>query len=258
MPSTPSNPDDANDQAAPAPGRGWIKGTLFGAVLVGLFALSQLLDFESGIQTVHTWIESLGMWGPLVFVLLYILGTILMVPGAIPTVMAGALFGGLWGTVYASIGSTVGAALSFLIARYLARDSIGRWLAGKPGLARIDTMTLTHGALIVCIVRLVPLIPFNLVNYAFGITHVRFWRYALTSWICMLPGTFLYAAGTDVVLESVRSGDVPWLALAGVAAALVLVVLLGRKAAGRLRTVEAQTPATTTPATTPSVAKENV
>ncbi len=235
MPTSPPTDD------APPAARNWLKPALFVAVLVGLFVLSQLLDLDRGVDAVHAWIQSLGVWGPLVFVVLYIAGTVLMVPGVIPTVMAGALFGGLWGTVYASIGSTVGAALSFLIARYLARDAIGDWLASKPGIKRIDTMTLNHGALIVGIVRLVPLIPFNLVNYAFGLTHVRFWRYVLVSWICMLPGTFLYAAGTDVVLKAFCSGDVPWLALAGLVVALVLVILLGRKASGRLRRVEAET-----------------
>jgi len=226
-------------QASPPDGRvRWLKPVLFGGVLLALFAASQVVDFERGIEATRGWIQSLGAWGPLVFVGLYILATVLMVPGAIPTLMAGALFGGLWGTVYASIGSTVGAALAFLIARYLARDAVGRWLQGQAGLTRIDKLTLTHGALIVCVIRMVPLIPFNIVNYAFGLTHVRFWRYVAVSWICMLPGTFLYAAGTDVVLDSVGSGDVPWVLLASVGAALALMLVIGRRAVRRLGRVE--------------------
>lgn len=218
----------------------WLMPALLGTALLALFAASQLLNFEGGSDAAHAWIQGLGVWAPLVFVGLYAVATVLMVPGAIPTVMAGALFGGLWGTVYASLGSTLGAALSFLIARYLARDLVAGRIAGRTGLERFNKLTLTHGALIICVIRLVPLVPFNFVNYAFGLTRVTFRKYLLVSWICMLPGTFLYAAGTDVVLDSISSGDVPVLLLAAVAGALVMIVVLGRGAARRLRSVEAE------------------
>ncbi|MDF1700459.1 MAG: TVP38/TMEM64 family protein [Planctomycetota bacterium] len=233
MDPAPDNPDPS------AARRSWLRPALFLAVLVGLFVLARVLDLEGGLESVRSWIDELGPWGPVAFVGVYILATILMVPGAIPTIMAGGLFGAACGTVYASLGSTIGAALSFLIARYLAKAQVDAWLTKKPGLARIDQLTLTHGALIVAVIRMVPLFPFNLVNYAFGLTRVSFWRYVLVSWIAMLPGTFLYVAGTDVVLESLASGEAPLGLLAVVAVVLVGVVLLGRQAARRLRHVEA-------------------
>jgi len=231
--------DEEHAPATETPARGaWIKPAVLGAVLVALFAAARMLDVEAALESTRAWIGGLGMWGPAVFIGLYVVATILMVPGAIPSLMAGGLFGALWGTVYASVGSTIGASLSFLIARHVARDTVGAWLSKKPGLARVDRLTLQHGALIVCLIRIVPLFPFNIVNYAFGLTRVSFWRYVLVSWICMLPGTFVYVAGTDAVLEALASGTVPWALIALVGIVLAGLVVLGRWAAVRLRNTE--------------------
>ena len=222
-------------------GSTWIKPAVFGAVLIALFVAARMLDVEAALESARAWIGGLGMWGPVVFIGLYVVATVLMVPGAIPSLMAGGLFGALWGTVYASVGSTIGASLSFLSARHVARDTVGAWLAGKPGLARVDQLTLKHGALIVCLIRIVPLFPFNIVNYAFGLTRVSFWRYVLVSWICMLPGTFIYVAGTDAVLEALASGTIPWTLIALVGVVVAGLVVLGRWATERLRSTESDT-----------------
>jgi uncharacterized membrane protein YdjX (TVP38/TMEM64 family) len=231
----------AEDEAAPAAGRGgrW-KPIVLLAVIVAMIVVSSRLGLGGRLAELKQWVASLGPWGPLAYVLLYIVGVVAAFPGSAMTVAAGPLFGSVRGVVYVSIASTTGASLCFLIARYFARDAVARWLAGKEKFQRLDRLSETHGALIVAIARLVPLFPFNLINYGFGLTRVRFWTYVLVSWVCMLPGTVVFVVGADAVTTAVREGRVPWV-LVGVVAlvAVLLTVIIGR-ARRRLAAEEAK------------------
>lgn len=137
-------------------------------------------------------IQHLGPWGPLAFIAVYILACVSLAPGAILTLGAGALFGVLRGTIFVSIGSVLGATLTFLIGRYLARDWVTRKIAGNTKFQAVSKAVAAEGWKIVALTRLSPLFPFNLLNYAFGITEVRLRDYVLASWIAMLPGTVMY------------------------------------------------------------------
>ena len=141
-----------------------------------------------------------------------------------------------------SVASTLGASLAFLIARYFARDATARWLAKREKFRKLDDLTQRHGAIIVAIVRLVPLFPFNFVNYGFGLTNVRFWTYVFWSWLCMLPGTILYVVGTDAVMQAIIRGEVPWTLVGVVIGVSILLVLLVRIARKRLREEEEEVP----------------
>ena len=105
------------------------KPIVLAGTLVALMALAKVLDLGERLGLLRDWIESLGVFGPVAFCALYIAAVIAMVPGFAITVAAGALFGAVWGSIYVSISSTIGAALCFLIARYLARDSVSTWLS---------------------------------------------------------------------------------------------------------------------------------
>jgi uncharacterized membrane protein YdjX (TVP38/TMEM64 family) len=131
-----------------------------------------------------------GPWSPIMFVLVYSLATVLFVPGSILTVLGGALFGPLWGTLWNLSGATLGATLAFAIARYLGAD----WVTLRAGerLARLIRGVEEEGWRFVAFVRLVPLFPFNLVNYAFGLTRVGLGEYAIASFVCMAPGACAY------------------------------------------------------------------
>jgi uncharacterized membrane protein YdjX (TVP38/TMEM64 family) len=166
----------------------------------------RFLPIESVKADFSNWISALGAWGPLVLVLVYIIATVLFVPGTILTLVAGAIFGLGIGFLVVSVGSTIGAALAFLIARYAARDRVAAMAQGNRHFAAIDRAIAEGGWKIVALLRLSPAIPFNLQNYLYGLTQVRFWPYVATSWIAMMPGTFLYvylghvtgaALGTD-------------------------------------------------------------
>lgn len=131
-----------------------------------------------------------GPWAPILFVVLYASATVLFVPGSVLTVAGGALFGPVSGTLWNLIGATLGATLAFVIARYIASD----WVAARSGerLGRLMRGVEEEGWRFVAFVRLVPLFPFNLVNYAFGLTRIRLSEYVIASFVCMAPGALAY------------------------------------------------------------------
>jgi uncharacterized membrane protein YdjX (TVP38/TMEM64 family) len=112
---------------------------------------------------------------------------------------------------------------------------VGRWLSGNEKFRRLDRMTEQHGAIIVAVTRLVPLFPFNLLNYGFGLTRVPFWTYLFWSWLCMLPGTVVYLVGTDALIRAVTTGEIPWAAVGVFVVALAVVIGAVRFAKGRLK-----------------------
>lgn len=187
-------------------------------LLVRYSGLSAYLDQDE----LRLWIDGFGLWGPAVYILIYCLAPSFMAPGLPLTVMGGVLFGPLWGTVYALTGATVGASIAFLVARYMGRSWVER-LLGEGRLRALDEKVGEQGWKIVAFTRLIPLFPFNFLNYAFGLTSVRFGEYALASFIFMAPGTAAYAIFSSSLLDILK-GRVSWEFVAG--AALVLLVSL--------------------------------
>jgi uncharacterized membrane protein YdjX (TVP38/TMEM64 family) len=175
-------------------------------------------------------LERFGRWAPIVFMVLYALGTVLFVPGSVLTLAGGVLFGPVAGTLWNLTGATVGATLAFMIARYVASD----WVAARSGerLGRLMRGVEEEGWRFVAFVRLVPLFPFNLMNYAFGLTRIRLRDYVLTSFVCMAPGalayTYLGYAGREAVLGQSGAIRKAVLALALLAAVAFLPRLIRR------------------------------
>ena len=175
-------------------------------------------------------LDRLGFWAPLAFIAVYLIAPALFLPGGPITLAAGALFGPVLGTLYSIVGATGGATLAFLLARYVAGDFVER--KAKGNLARLKGGVENEGWRFVAFVRLVPLFPFNLLNYALGLTAIPLKTYVVTSFICMLPGAAGYAyigyAGREAILGAeswVTKGSIAL----GVFAALVFVPLFVRK-----------------------------
>jgi len=212
--------------------KGIVRPVLFLLVILTLLVIARIFGLGEKLGELRDWIGTLGSLGPFVFVALYIVAVIAAIPGSALTVAAGALFGSVFGVIWVSIASTVGASLAFLIARYFARDAIVRWLSKNEKFRRLDQLTEDHGAIIVALTRLVPIFPFNLLNYGFGLTRVQFWTYVFWSWLCMLPGTVLYVVGADAVTKGLTRGEVPWAlvgTLVGIGVFLFLIVRFARK-----------------------------
>ena len=207
-------------------------------IVLVLFILALMLDWDDKLQQARTWIESMGPWGPIAFILIYIGATIAAIPGTALTLTAGPLFGPWLGTLYVSIGATIGATICFLISRYFARDAIGAWLEDKQSFQRLDELTERHGGWMVGVTRLIPFFPFNLLNYGFGLTRVRLWTYILLSWLCMLPGTAAYVFLSDQIARFLATGEASWLLLAGGLLLLIALVAAGWWFKRRYQTTE--------------------
>ncbi len=200
-------------------------------VLVAVFALG---DPRGWLEATIARVEHLGPWGPMFFILAYVVATVLMVPGSALGLAAGALFGVIYGTGIVSIGSTAGAALAFLIGRFLARDAIAAKMANNASFAELDRALGEDGWPIVALARLSPVLPFTLLNDAFGLTKVRFHHYVLASWIAMLPGTLLYGDLGSLARSGVKSlakTPAEWgLSAVGLLATALVTVIVTRKA----------------------------
>lgn len=220
--------------------RGWWRPVVLFTAIMAVFVLAKAFGLGEQLGDLREWIHLLGAWGPVVFVFLYAAAVVAALPGSALTVAAGALFGSVLGVIVVSLASTLGASLAFLVARYFARDATARWLSQNEKFRRLDQLTEDHGAMIVALTRLVPLFPFNLLNYGFGLTRVPFWTYAFWSWLCMLPGTVLYVVGADAVTKGLAEGQVPWGLIGALVGAGLILAILVRYARRRLREKEAR------------------
>jgi uncharacterized membrane protein YdjX (TVP38/TMEM64 family) len=188
----------------------WWKPVVLIIVIVTLFIVMNLYGFGQNIQELRHWIQAQGFWGPVAFFIIYLGAVIATIPGTIFGVIAGGLFGSLVGVILISVSSTVGASICFLIARYFARDTVARWLLKNKTMKRLDELTENQGMMIVGLTRLIPLFPFTLLNYGFGLTKVSFKTYVFWSWLCMLPGTIIVVVGTDALTQGLTQGRIPW------------------------------------------------
>jgi uncharacterized membrane protein YdjX (TVP38/TMEM64 family)/rhodanese-related sulfurtransferase len=174
-------------------------------ILVAGIAL--VINYRDQFDTtvIQNWIEQAGNAAPLLFMAVYIIGTVLFFPGAILTLLGGALFGPVLGTFYNLTAATIGAMLSFLVARYLASN----WVAKKTGgrLKQLLNGVENEGWRFVAFTRLVPLFPFNLLNYGLGLTKIKFSHYGLASYIFMLPGAAAYTYLGYIGKEAATGGD---------------------------------------------------
>jgi len=220
-----------------------VKLVAIGLVVVGVIASVLLLPVKDWLIQALAWTEDLGFWAPVFVVAFYVVACVLFLPGSVLTLGAGVLFGVGVGMITVSIGSTLGAGAAFLVGRTVARD----WIAGK--VARhekfnaIDRAVGAQGLKIVLLTRLSPVFPFNLLNYAFGLTKIPFWQYMVGSWIGMLPGTVMYvyfgatlrslAELSTGQIETGRAGQIFF--LAGLVATVVVTVFVTRVARRALK-----------------------
>jgi len=171
-------------------------------VIVRMSGISQFIRLENA-TLLRDWVAGFGVAGPVVYILIYIAACLLMLPGFPVTLMGALAFGPIWGTVYTSVGSTLGAAAAFLTARYAARNMVENWLGENETFQRIDRGVEKQGWRMLMVTRMVPLFPFNLQNFAYGLTRISLGTYVVVSWVCMIPGITAYnfMAGSVVAGE---------------------------------------------------------
>ncbi|HXG18700.1 MAG TPA: TVP38/TMEM64 family protein [Methylomirabilota bacterium] len=167
-----------------------VKKLLLGAAaLVTLVVLGRYAG--AYVPQFAMWVNRLGVWGPIVFICGYTVATVAFVPGSLLTLAAGAIWGLFPGVLYVFVAAVLGASAAFLVSRYVARGAVERRLAANSRFAAVDRAVGTQGRKLVFLLRLSPVFPFNLLNYALGLTSIRFTDYVIAS-VGMLPGSFLY------------------------------------------------------------------
>ena len=218
----------------------WLPGVMLGlGLILGWWWLSGNAAWGRALA----WIQDRGAWGMVVFVMIYVLACVLLLPGSALTLGAGAIYGVVTGTLLVSLASTLGATAAFLVGRYLLRERVAGWIARQPKFAAMDRAVATESWKIVLLTRLSPVIPFAPLNYALGLTRVPWHVYVLGSWLGMLPGTVLYVYLGS--LAHAASGPsrrpVQWLGYGvGLLATLAVTWVLARLARRALQPVLAE------------------
>ena len=187
---------------------------LAGIGVVVLFAAFRYFHVSQLLRRSLDWVAGLGPAGVIAFVAIYILACLFMLPGSVLTLGAGAVFGVARGSVIVSVAATLGATAAFLVGRYFARDRVAKMIEGNERFRAIDEAVGREGWKIVGLTRLSPVFPFNLLNYAYGITKVSLRDYFLASWIGMIPGGVMYVylgslAGSLATLDRQGGGRTP-------------------------------------------------
>ncbi len=210
-----------------------IGGGIAAVVLGALF----FLPINDWVLLLVEWIRGAGALGVGVYALAYVVATLLLLPGSILTAGAGLAYGPVWGTLLVSPVSVLAATLAFVLGRSVARDWVSRRMAQHPRFAAVHEAIGESGFKIVFLLRLSPIFPFNLLNYALGLTPVRLRDYVIASFLGMLPGTFLYVylgslvTNASELLSGARPQAGGWgqvLYWGGLGATLLVTVLITR------------------------------
>jgi len=214
-------------------------------IVIALFLTMKFLPVQQWLRNFNDWVGRMGVVGIFIFIIVYAVATVLLAPGSVLTIGAGFVFG-LWeGFLAVSAGSTLGAALAFVVARFIARERVAVIAQRNEKFRAIDSAIGKQGAKLIFLLRLSPIIPFNLSNYFYGLTGVKFWPYVLASWIGMMPGTFLYVyigtAGKAAasVAEAMKHGSQYWTFMSvGLVATIIVTIWVTKIARNALRKTE--------------------
>lgn len=209
-------------------------GTILVAVIVGWF----LLPVEEWAKSFNGWIKGLGVWGGVIFAGIYIIATVILAPAAPLTIVAGLAYGVGVGFPLVVVSATLGATLAFLVARYLVRNKVEGLLKERPKFAAVDKAISEEGWKVVVLLRLNPLVPFNLQNYFYGVTDIKLWHYVPATFVGIMPGTLLYVylgAAGQAALGGEGGGALKWgLFAVGLLATIIVAVFVTKKAKAKL------------------------
>jgi len=208
------------------------------AVIAALVAGWFLLPVDAWSDAFQAWIKGLGPWGWLIFAAVYILGTVLLVPGSVLTFAAGLAFGLAIGFPLVVVSATIGATLAFLVARYLAHDKVESLMQDRPKFKAIQSAVSEGGWKVVALLRLSPVLPFNLQNYFYGVTDLKLRDYVVATFFGIMPGTLLnvYVGAAGKAASGDGASTLEWSFLAvGLVATVLVAVIVTKKAKAKLK-----------------------
>lgn len=190
---------------------------IVGAIVVLQYSGLARFATRENVEKISAFVQSTGAWGPAVYILFCIVSSLLFCPG-IPLLLLAVPFGALRGTIYAEIGLTLGSSASFLLARYTLRSFIERYAKRNSMFRKIDEGVKREGWRMVMFTRLVPVFPYNIQNFAYGLTGIPLWIFAIVSGICMLPAVaaYVFAGGALISGQGDARKTLGYLAIGGV------------------------------------------
>jgi uncharacterized membrane protein YdjX (TVP38/TMEM64 family) len=209
----------------------------FGVFVLGMIILGRFVDLNRHIQIAQAWTGALGALAPAAYVVVYVVATLLGAPGTPFTLLCPFLFGVVPAIAIMIVASILSAVFGFLIARYFARDAFVERLGGTETYRRLAALVEQHDWLVIPILRILPIAPFTMVNYGFGLTGITFWRYFFWSSVAMIPTDALFVMSADLFYDATTYGQVAWPLIVGVITTALLVgalLVLGRKTLARL------------------------
>lgn len=160
---------------------------VIGGLLLGWYLFA---TYDLRPEAIRNYLLSFGPWAPLVYIIVYTIRPLIFFPASVLSIAGGLVFGPLFGTIYTVIGASLGAVLSFAIARLLGRDFVKPLLKGK--LQKCDAFTERNSFSVVLFMRLLPIFPFDMVNYGAGLCGVKTGSYTVATAVGIIPGTFAY------------------------------------------------------------------
>ena len=175
---------------------GFVKIIIIIAIIAVVIIVAGWLGWTERLRDIpvmQAWFQSLGIAGYAAFILLYVVAAVFMLPAAPFTIIAGITFGSVLGAILSLIGATIGAVAAFTVARYVARDAIVNKFKDNAIFAKIEEGVTQNGVSFLILTRLVPIFPYNVQNYAYGITPVNILTFTGISFVTMAPGAFIYA-----------------------------------------------------------------
>ncbi len=198
------------------------------SAIVAVAYVTGLLDYLSldNLNRLRAWIDGFGVIAPVVFIAIYVVAVVAFLPATPLTLLAGLVFGAGWGTLWVWIGATLGLTLAFLLGRYAARGLVESWKENNERVKRLDEGVEKHGWRMLLITRLVPLFPFNLQNYAYGLTKIGLGTYVLVSAACIVPGVIVYtfAGGSLAAAQENLARTFAYLGIAAVFFVLISLI----------------------------------
>jgi uncharacterized membrane protein YdjX (TVP38/TMEM64 family) len=197
------------------------------ALITVLFILSRIMEVDEYLKILQDWLWSLGPWGPVAFIGLYVGATLLLMPGTPFTIAAAFLFGTSQAYFIMVAASSLAAAVGFLVGRFGARDAILKVYSGTRNFSRLKEMVEKNHRIAILFVRLMPFFPFAINNYALGLTRISFWSYLFYSELVFLPMNAVLVYGAYAIYRTMVGGGSPWLFIGITAAGGFLVLGLG-------------------------------
>jgi len=216
----------------------WWLPILLSSFLAFMLVLVKVLGLVDRLLELQDWIKAQGTPGYVTFALIHVGAMMAAIPRSALAITAGVLFGAVAGIILVTISSAIGVCLTFLIARYFARDAVSRWFLRSEKINRFYHLTEKRGAIIVVITRLLIFSPSNLLNYCFGLTKIHISTYLFWLLLCMLPATVVYILAAEAVTKDIPQVQIPWLSVSTVVMVLIIVFLIVHFSLLKLRNKE--------------------